>query len=113
MSWIIPMAGSNHTSDNGVSRSSVGRVQRDMGAPDSVSPRRNQRRGADAACRFLISWPRACLVVVSGCAAEEGPPQRDVLAALVASLRGELADALAALEDTWADLARERALVQP
>jgi hypothetical protein len=40
--------------------------------------------------------------------AEEGPPQRDVLAALVASLRGELADALAALEDTRADLARER-----
>jgi hypothetical protein len=31
-----------------------------------------------------------------------------VLAALVASLRGELADALAALEDTRADLARER-----
>jgi hypothetical protein len=35
-----------------------------------------------------------------GVPAEEGPPPRDVLAALVASLRGELADALAALEDT-------------
>ena len=31
-----------------------------------------------------------------------------MLAALVASLRGELADALAVLEDTRADLARER-----
>ncbi len=40
--------------------------------------------------------------------ADQGPPQRDVLAAQVAPLRGELADALAALEDTRADLARER-----
>jgi transposase len=41
---------------------------------------------------------------------EEGPPSYEVLAALVVSLRGELADALAALEETRADLtgARER-----
>ena len=42
--------------------------------------------------------------------AEEGPPSQEVLAALVASLRQELADALGALEETRGQLtqARER-----
>ena len=37
---------------------------------------------------------------------DEGPPSHEVLAALVASLRRELADALGALEETRAELAR-------
>jgi transposase len=40
--------------------------------------------------------------------AEEGPPSQEVLAALVASLRQELADALGALEETRAELAQAR-----
>jgi hypothetical protein len=36
--------------------------------------------------------------------ADQGPPPYDVLAALVVSLRGELADTLAALGQTRADL---------
>jgi len=41
---------------------------------------------------------------------DQGPPPYDVLAALVVSLRGELADALAALGETRAELgqAQER-----
>ena len=37
--------------------------------------------------------------------ADEGPPPDEVLAALVASLRQELADALSVLEETRAELA--------
>ena len=37
---------------------------------------------------------------------EEGPPPYEVLAALVASLRGELTEAVAALEQARAELAR-------
>jgi transposase len=40
--------------------------------------------------------------------AEEGPPSQEVLAALVASLRQELADALGALEETRGQLAQTR-----
>jgi transposase len=40
--------------------------------------------------------------------AEEGPPSQEVLAALVASLRQELADALGALKETRAELAAAR-----
>jgi hypothetical protein len=43
-----------------------------------------------------------------GVPADQGPPSHDVLAALVASLRQELADALGALEETRAELGRER-----
>jgi hypothetical protein len=39
---------------------------------------------------------------------DEGPPPYEVLAALVASLRGELADALTALEQARAELAGAR-----
>ncbi|MGO9779868.1 MAG: DUF6444 domain-containing protein [Streptosporangiaceae bacterium] len=39
---------------------------------------------------------------------EEGPPPDEVLAALVASLRGELAGAVAALEQARAELAQAR-----
>jgi transposase len=40
--------------------------------------------------------------------AEEGPPSQEVLAALVASLRQELADVLGVLEETRAELAGAR-----
>jgi hypothetical protein len=40
--------------------------------------------------------------------ADQGPPPYEVLAALVVSLRRELADALGALAETRAELARER-----
>ena len=40
--------------------------------------------------------------------AEEGPPSYEVLAALVASLRRELADALAVVEESRAELGRAR-----
>ena len=40
--------------------------------------------------------------------ADEGPPSHEVLAALVASLRQELADTLGALEETRGELARAR-----
>jgi transposase len=46
--------------------------------------------------------------VGSGCAGEEGPPPDEVLAALVASLRGELAGAVAALAQARAELAQAR-----
>jgi transposase len=39
---------------------------------------------------------------------DEGPPPYEVLAGLVASLRGELADALTALEQARAELAQAR-----
>jgi hypothetical protein len=39
---------------------------------------------------------------------EDGPPPSEVLAGLVASLRGELADALTALEQARAELAEAR-----
>jgi transposase len=39
---------------------------------------------------------------------DQGPPPYEVLAALVASLRGELADAVGALEETRAELGRAR-----
>lgn len=40
--------------------------------------------------------------------ADQGPPPGEVLAALVAALRAELADALGALEEARADLGRAR-----
>jgi transposase len=40
--------------------------------------------------------------------AEEGPPSQEVLAALLASLRQALADALGALEETQGELAQAR-----
>jgi hypothetical protein len=46
--------------------------------------------------------------VGAGVPAGQGPPSYDVLAALVASLRQELADALGALKETPAELERER-----
>jgi hypothetical protein len=64
---------------------------------------RSQIRTA-AGPRVMASLRNPC----PGVPAEGCPPPRDVLVALVASLRGELADALAALEETRADLARER-----
>jgi transposase len=39
---------------------------------------------------------------------DDGPPPSEVLAGLVASLRGELADALTALEQARAELAQAR-----
>ena len=41
-----------------------------------------------------------------GVPADEGPPSYEVLAALVASLRRELADVLGALEETRGELTR-------
>ena len=43
-----------------------------------------------------------------GVPGEEGPPSYELLAALVASLRGELAVAVAAVEQARAELAQAR-----
>jgi hypothetical protein len=51
--------------------------------------------------RVVSAWCRSV-------PAEEGPPSQEVLAALAASLRQELADALGALEETRGELAQAR-----